>query len=83
MPHVLWPLFWYKRELFNYISKLAADSILTFAKSKNLHVAVFTALHSFGRDLKRNVHVHLSTTTVGMTTDFKHLRSIFFPLEKL
>ena len=44
---------------------------------------IFTALHTFGQDLKRNVHVHLSTTRTGLTEDLKKLKHIFFPYQKI
>jgi len=43
----------------------------------------FTALHTFGRDLKRNVHVHLSTTRVGLHTNLKKTKKLFFKQHSL
>ena len=45
--------------------------------------AIFTALHTFGRDLKRNVHVHLSTTRVGLHTNLKKTKKLFFKQHSL
>ena len=83
MPGILWDIFWLNRGLLNIITKLAADTILSFAKSKKLTVGIFTALHTFGQDLKKNVHVHLSTTRTGLTEDLKKLKHIFFPYQKI
>jgi len=44
---------------------------------------IFTALHTFGRDLKRNVHIHLSTTTGGIDINTKEWKPFFFHHKKL
>ncbi|MFK0569557.1 transposase [Endozoicomonas sp.] len=36
------------------------------AGKKGIRSGIFTALHTFGRDLKWNTHVHLSVTTGGL-----------------
>ena len=77
MPSELWDLFWLNRDLLNQITKLAADCIMTLASKLNVVPAIFTALHTFGRDLKRNVHVHLSTTRIALHTNLKKLKSYF------
>jgi hypothetical protein len=69
--------------LTNIITKLAANTILSFANSKGLTVGIFTALHTFGYDLKRNVHVHLSTTRTGLTPSLTELKHIFYPYKKI
>ncbi len=66
MPDSLWSIFWFNRFLFGLISAIAAGIIQQIAAKKNVIVGIFTALHTFGRDLKRNVHVHLSVTCGGI-----------------
>lgn len=83
MPSELWDLFWLNRHLLNQITKLAADCILTIADKLNVVPAVFTALHTFGRDLKRNVHVHLSTTRIGLHKNLKKIKKLFFKQHSL
>lgn len=78
MPQPLWDFFWFNRTLFNKVSALAADCIQTIAKNKGAIPGVFTALHTFGRDLKRNVHVHLSTTTGGLSLDHSQWKTLYF-----
>ena len=78
MPSELWDLFWYNRGLLNKIAKLASDCIKVIADKKDVTPAIFTALHTFGRDLKRNVHVHLSTTRIGLHKSGKKLKKLFF-----
>ena len=82
MPCELWDMFWLNRTLFNPIAKLAAECVKTLAKKKLVIPAIFVAMHSFGRDLKRNVHIHLSTTTGGLTPDEKW-KNIFFHQDTL
>lgn len=66
MPDDLWDFFWYNRFLLNEIPKIAANCIQTIAKQKGVLPGIFIALHTFGRNLKRNVHIHLSTTLGGL-----------------
>ena len=83
MPSELWDLFWLNRDLLNQITKLAADCIITLAAKLNVVPAIFTALHTFGRDLKRNVHVHLSTTRIGLHKNLKKTKKLFFKQQAL
>jgi hypothetical protein len=69
MPDVFWDFFWLNRELLNHISKLAAECVQSIANKKKLTPGIFIAIHTFGRDLKRNVHIHLSVTLGGLSTD--------------
>jgi len=68
MPNTLWRLFDLNRHLLNELSALAALCVTSIAKSKSLLVGLFAALHTFGRDLKWNPHIHLSTTTGGINS---------------
>lgn len=83
MPDVLWPFFWWNRPLQNKISKLAAECIQSIARAKKIIPGVFTALHTFGRDLKRNVHIHLSVTLGGLSLDHSKWVKIFFNKDML
>ena len=78
MPSELWNFFWLNRSLLNLISAIAAKCIKKIAKKKKLLVGIFVAIHTFGRDLKRNVHIHLSVTTGGLSHDKKQWENIFF-----
>ena len=60
MPQQIWVLIQHNRHLLSPLSGIAAQSITTMAKKKDVLPGIFTALHTFGRDLKWNVHVHLS-----------------------
>jgi hypothetical protein len=78
MPSELWDFFWYNRFLLNQIGALAAHCVKTIANRKNVTLGIFIAIHTFGRDLKRNVHIHLSTTTGGLSEDYSQWKNIFF-----
>lgn len=66
MPEEFWDLFWLNRFLFNSICSLAAGCVKTIAKTHGIKPGIFLALHSFGRNLKRHVHIHLCTTLGGL-----------------
>ena len=78
MPSQLWGLFFKHRDLLNHLAKEAADTIQRKAKEKGLKVAIFTALHTFGRDLKWHPHIHLSVTMGGITEDHAKWKKIRF-----
>ena len=80
MPDSLWPIFWFNRFLFNLISAIASGIIQELAAKKGVVVGIFTALHTFGRDLKRNVHIHLSVTCGGLDTQ-NEWKKVYFPSE--
>ena len=67
LPQELRDLFWLNRNLFNHLIKLPAKIITKLAKHKKMLPGIFLALHTFGRDLKPNVHFHLSTTSGGLS----------------
>lgn len=79
MPSELWPFFWLNRNLFNVLPALAADVIKKLAKRKGINPGIFAALHTFSRDMDRNVHIHLSTTKGGLINNgTKWSNSLYF-----
>ena len=78
MPGELWKLFRYNRHLLNKLSKLAADTLIKTARKQGVIPGIFTVLHTFGRDLKWNVHIHLSITRGGLTHDGKNWKPLYF-----
>jgi len=72
MPDELWNFFWLNRYLMNHIPLIAANIIKDWAKRKGFLPGIYLAIHTFGRDLKKNIHIHLSTTTGGLS--FSHDR---------
>jgi hypothetical protein len=69
MPCEFWDLFWHNRFLLNLICALAADCVKTVAKKHGITTGIFLALHTFGRDLKRHVHIHLCVTLGGLSNN--------------
>lgn len=63
----LWDFFWVNRYLMNKLPPIAAGIILELARKKGFLPGIFVAEHTFGRDVKRNIHLHLSTTTGGLS----------------
>lgn len=83
IPRELWDFFWLNRHLLHLIAKIAADCIKKIAANKNIVPGIFIAIHTFGRDLKRNVHIHLSTTLGGITKDGQQWKAFFIKHENL
>jgi len=79
MPAQLWPLFELNRALLTQLSPLAAKTVQTVARQKKILPGIFTALHTFGRDLKWNTHVHLSVTLGGLSEDQRRWKWLYFP----
>ena len=50
----------------------------TARKKKGVRPGIFTAIHTFGRALNWNVHIHLSITTGGITKDGSTWRKLYF-----
>lgn len=78
MPGELWELFNLNRFLLNDLSRVAANTLLKTAQNKGIMPGIFTALHTFGRDLKWNTHVHVSATLGGLTLDKTQWKSLYF-----
>ena len=76
MPNTLWEIFRINRHLLNDLPGFAAQCVLSIAKRKKIQPGVFGAPHSFGRDLKWNPHMHLSTTTGGIN-DKQQWKTLF------
>lgn len=78
MPCELWDFFWHNRWLLNLVAPIAAKCLLNFAKKKGILLGIFIAIHTFGRNLKRNVHFHISTTAGGLYADLTKWKTISF-----
>jgi hypothetical protein len=78
MPCELWDFFWYNRQLLNLVASIAANCVLTMAKKRKIIVGIFIAIHTFGRDLKRNIHIHLSVTLGGLSENLLQWKPMFF-----
>ncbi len=78
MPSQLWPLFKENYVLLGQLSALAAKPVQAVGRQKGVLPGIFTALHTHGRDLKYNVHVHLSVTRGGLSDDHSAWKSLYF-----
>lgn len=83
MPAQLWDFFWTNRFLLNKIATLAANAVKRLAANKKCMPGIFAVIHTFGRDLKKNVHVHLSTTLWGLSEDLSKFKKLFFSQKSL
>ena len=77
MPSQLWQLFKLNRALLGQLSPLAAKTVQKVAKKKHALPGIFTALHTFGRDLKWHVHIHLSVTLGGLSDDHGAWKTLY------
>jgi len=67
LPDHLQPFLWLNRRLFNKLTPIPANIIKDLAAQKHFIPGIYSTNHTFGRDLKRNFHIHLSTTVGGLT----------------
>ena len=77
MPKFLSDFFLVNRSLLNRLPALAGNILNQYAKKKGLTPGIFMALHTFGRKLNWNVHLHVSITQGGITSD-NQWKSLFF-----
>ncbi len=83
IPSIFWDCFWKNRFILNKIGKIAATIIQNIAKKRGVTVGIFMAIHTFGRNLKNNVHIHLSKTTAGLAEDNSKWKNVFFKQETI
>ena len=86
IPDVLWPIFKKNRRL---LKELIDCCIRAVAKmfmqkmGKNIKPGVVAVLHTFGKDMKFNAHVHCLVTEGGMQENGAWIDINFFPFELL
>ena len=77
LPDSLWPYFRADRSLLDLLFKSASYTILSWfkglSKIEQFVPGIITTLHTFGRDLKWNTHIHMLVTegAMGKKTDWK------------
>lgn len=81
LPHTLWPIFRHNRTLLNSLFRCAATILLKWAKQKGVDIGVFCALHTYGRKLNWNAHLHLSVTRGGIDQKTGLWKPIFFKMK--
>lgn len=80
MPRELWRFFKENWTLLSWLMTVAANILKQLAKQKGITPGMFAALHTFGRDLKLNPHVHISITRGGLNA--KETRFIAYYFKK-
>ena len=83
----LWPLFQKDRKLLNFLFVAASQTILSWCydlnHKENFKPGFICTLHTFGRDLKWNPHIHMLITE-GFSGNFTVWKKNFiFPYEML
>lgn len=84
MSDKLWPYFLKYRELLDGLFEAASSSVLSWFyelnKSQNFTPGIMCTLHTFGRDLKWNPHIHMLCTEggAGNTEVFRVVKHINF-----
>ena len=84
MSDKLWPYFQKYRDLLDGLFEAASSSILSWFcelnKSQNFTPGIMCTLHTFGRDLKWNPHIHMLCTEggAGNTEVFRIIKHINF-----
>ena len=78
MPDKLWELFRYNRPLLGLLFNCAAQILMTWAKKKGIDIGIFCALHTYGRQLNWNAHIHLSVTRGGLCLKTGAWKPLYF-----
>lgn len=77
LPSVFWLLFQVNRKLIGEIPKIAAQIILDVCKNgkgrKHYLPGIFLAIHSYGRALNFNIHIHLCVTVGGFNASNNYI----------
>lgn len=71
MPKAFWMIFQYNRKLLNHLFSLAANTLINIAKKRGLTIGIFAALHTYGRQINFNCHIHLSIAEFGLNRQGK------------
>lgn len=87
IPEELRDFFQYDKQRLKILPKCAAKAIMTWMKEQNKSEefipGIVSVIHTFGRDLKWNPHVHMMVTEGGKgnKTEWRHIR--YFSYEAL
>ena len=74
-----------RKLLLNALFKLSSSTIISWVKSKKYYLpGIAMILHTFGRDLKFNPHIHMLVTCGGLSLNYdKWVNSFFIPEKAL
>jgi hypothetical protein len=78
MPHLLWPFFNNNWPLLNDLFRCATRAMLRWARRQGIEVGIFSALHTYGRQLNQHLHIHVSVTRGGLNVKHNVWRQLFF-----
>ncbi len=82
MPGQFWSIFQLNRWLLNDLLSIAANTLLTQAKTKKLIIGIFAALHTYGRKLNFNCHILLALAELGLDKN-ENLKKFSFKFASL
>lgn len=66
VPDYLWYFFKQHPALRKFLFKASAETVLSWFKERHLVPAVCSGLHTFGKDLKSNSHIHMILSAGGL-----------------
>lgn len=66
IPDYLWYFLKEHIDLLDYLFKASSQAVLSWFKDRKLIPAIISSLHSFGRNLKINFHLHLIVSAGGL-----------------
>ena len=82
LPDDLWPIFKYNRALLGDLCRIAIQTLLEQAEKKGIIIGVMAVIHTFGRDLKWNAHIHIAVTLYGLAYNHTHIKHIAFAKQR-
>ena len=82
MPNQFWDIFKRNRWLLKDLFPLAANTLLSLAKARKLTIGIFSALHTYGRKINFNCHIHLSLAEYGIDKN-ENLKKFSFKFDLL
>lgn len=83
---VLWPVFKERRELLKELMDCVIVAIARMMEKKlgkNVKPGIVAVLHTYGKDLKFNPHIHCLVTEGGVKSNGEWVPVTFFPFELL
>ncbi|MBI3008745.1 MAG: transposase [Candidatus Omnitrophica bacterium] len=86
VPDYLWYFLKERPHLLKFLFKASAETVLSWFKERHLIPAVCSGMHTFGKDLKYNSHIHMILSAGGLkyTPGRYSWQSInFFPFKNM
>ena len=86
VPDYLWYFFKEHIDVLDYLFKASAETILGWFRQRRIIPAICSGLHSFGKNLKFNSHIHMIVSaggTISSKGKYKWKSIKFMPYEKM